>query len=103
LRTVLPEIELLARRPGAPWYVLQWVIFESAFLPLAEGDWDRATTRILDAFEVGRRAGRETWNPMGTAYLGWIARARGDHAAALAHGRAAIEDAEAQGHPWWIA
>jgi DNA-binding SARP family transcriptional activator len=103
LRRILPEADLLARRPGAPWYVLQWVVFESAFVPLAEGDWDRAVTRILDAFEVGRRAGRETWNAMGTSYLGWIARARGDHSAALRYGRTAIEEAEAQGHPWWIA
>jgi DNA-binding SARP family transcriptional activator len=103
LRRVLPEIEVLARRPGSPWYLLQWVVFESAFVPLAIGDWDRAVARILEAFEVGRRAGRDTWNPMGTSYLCWIARASGDLGSALRHGRDAVADAEAQGHPWWIA
>jgi tetratricopeptide (TPR) repeat protein len=103
LKDILPEAEVLARRPGAPWYLLQWVVFESAFVPLAAGDWDRAVTKIHEAFEIGRRMGRETWIPMGASYLGWIARVRGDHPAALTQGRGAVENAEAEGHPWWMA
>jgi DNA-binding SARP family transcriptional activator len=102
LETTLPELERLLRRHGE-LRRLQWTLFESAFVPMARGQWDRAIERIGAALEVNRKSGYLGYPPMFVAHLGWIHRSRGNLGGAVESGERAVAMAQEFGHPWWIA
>ncbi len=102
LRRDLPELDTVLRRLGDQW-LLQWTVFESSFLPMAAGHWDRAIERIDDALAIGRRIGDVPGRPMFLAHRCWVLRSRGDYAGALADGHAAVQSAVDVAHRWWNA
>jgi DNA-binding SARP family transcriptional activator len=99
---VLTELEPLVRR-HRDLFRLQWAEFESAFLPFAAADWDRAEARIQAAILTNQRSGYPACVAWYTAHLGLLARLRGRAEEAVAVGRRALAIADHQGHSWWIA
>jgi len=102
LATVLEELDPLLRRQG-DLYLLQSAVFESAFVPMAAGDWDQAIAAAESAIEINRRSGWPHWAGGYTAYLGWLARIRGRNDEAVSLGRRALRLCEANDHPWTFA
>ena len=99
LATVVDELEPLLRRQG-DLFLLQHAVFESAFVPLAAGEWDRATAAIQSASEINRRSGWPQWAAFFPAHLGWLARLRGRDGEAVSLGRRALHLSEENSHPW---
>jgi len=99
LAAVLDELDPLLRRQG-DLYRLQQAVCESAFVPLAAGDWDRAIAVMESAIEINRRSGYPQWAAEYVAYLGWLARLRGRDDEAVSLGRRALHLCEANDHPW---
>jgi tetratricopeptide (TPR) repeat protein len=96
---VLDELLPLLRRQGDS-FRLHWALFEAGFPAVAAGDWARATTSVEQALEVCRRDGLSAYVPWHVAHLGWLARLRGDDAAALELGRSAVSLNEEMPHAW---
>ena len=99
LAGVLDELEPLLRRQG-DLFRLQHAVFESAFVPLAAGDWDHAIAAIQAAIQINRRSGYPHWAAAYVAHLGWLARLRGRDGEAASLGRQAVRLSEANDHPW---
>ena len=99
LATVVEELEPLLRRQG-DLFRLQHAVFESAFVPLAAGDWDQAIAGTESAIEINRRSGYPHWAGSYVAHLAWLARLRGRDGEAVSLGRHALRLSEANGHPW---
>ena len=99
LADVLDELEPLLRRQG-DLFRLQHAVFESAFVPLAAGDWDQAIAAIQAAIQINRRSGYPHWAASYVAHLGWLARLRGRDGEAASLGRRAVRLSEANDHPW---
>jgi len=99
LAGVLDELEPLLRRQG-DLFRLQHAVFESAFVPLAAGDWDQAIAAIQAAIQINRRSGYPHWAASYVAHLGWLARLRGRDGEAASLGRRAVRLSEANDHPW---
>jgi tetratricopeptide (TPR) repeat protein len=99
LATVLDELDPLLRRQG-DLYLLQTAVFESAFVPMAAGDWDQAIAATEEAIEINRRSGWPHWAASYFAYLGWLARLRGRDDQAVSLGRRALHLCQANDHPW---
>ncbi len=100
VEAVTSELEGLARRAGR-LVIAQWTVFESAFVPMAAGRWDRAIERIRSALDLNRRVGYRPQGAMLLAHLGWLHRAQGQYAQASAVGLEALVQAEESDHPWW--
>jgi DNA-binding SARP family transcriptional activator/tetratricopeptide (TPR) repeat protein len=99
LATVLDELDPLLRRQG-DLYLLQHAVFESAYVTVAAGDWDRATAAMESAIEINRRSGWPQWAAWYPAHQGWLARLRGRNDEAVSLGRRALGLSEANDHPW---
>ena len=99
LATVLDELDPLLRRQG-DLYLLQTAVFESAFVPMAAGDWDQAIAATEEAIEINRRSGWPQWSAWYLACLGWLARLRGRDDQAVSLGRRALHLCQANDHPW---
>ena len=99
LAGVLDELEPLLRRQG-DLFRLQHAVFESAFVPLAAGDWDQAIAATESAIQINRRSGYPHWAAPYAAHLGWLARLRGRDGEAVSLGRRAVRLSEANDHPW---
>ena len=99
LAGVLDELEPLLRRQG-DLFRLQHAVFESAFVPLAAGDWDQAIAAIQAAIQINRRSGYPHWAASYVAQLGWLARLRGRDGDAVSLGHRAVRLSEANDHPW---
>jgi DNA-binding SARP family transcriptional activator len=99
LATVVEELEPLLRRQG-DLFRLQHAVFESAFVPLAAGEWDQATAAMQSAIEINRRSGWPQWAALYVGYLGWLARLRGRDGEAVSLGRRALHLSEENSHPW---
>jgi hypothetical protein len=97
---VVAELEPLLRRLGDLW-MLQWTVFESAFVPLAAGDDALAVERIERAREVCRRSGYVAHEPFFVAHLGWVHRLAGRMDDARREGRRAVQLADPHRHSWW--
>lgn len=102
LEAILPQLEDILRRGGNSWY-LQWAVFESSLIPMAEGRWDRAIARTEEALALNRQIGDRADEAYFVAALGWLHRSRGHYSLALATGQAATELAGALEHSWWTA
>ena len=99
LADVLDELEPLLRRQG-DLFRLQHAVFESAFVPLAAGNWDQAIAATEAAIQINRRSGYPHWAAPYVAHLGWLARLRGRDGEAVSLGRRAVRLSEANDHPW---
>jgi DNA-binding SARP family transcriptional activator len=99
LREVLAELDPLLRRLG-DLFLLQWTVFESAFLAVAAANWDGAVTAIGSALKVNRRGGYPHLAAWYVAHLCWIARLRGHDADAVRLGRQALGITRRHGHSW---
>ncbi len=100
LAAAVQELEPLVRARHDAW-LLQWVVFESAFVPAAHDEWDEALALVHDALELNVRSGFPAYARYLMAYEGWIARLAGDLEAARRLGRRAMEATSAVDHPWW--
>lgn len=101
LATVLDELEPLLRRQG-DLFRLQHAVFESAFVPLAAGEWDQATAAMESAIEINERSGYPHWAGSYVARLGWLARIRGRDEEAISLGRDALRRYQMNEHPWGV-
>ena len=99
LAAVLDELEPLLRRQG-DLFRLQHAVYESAFVPMAAGNWKQATAALESAVEINRRSGYPHWAAGYFARLGWLARLRGRDNEAVSLGRRALHLTEANSHPW---
>jgi hypothetical protein len=99
LATVLDELDPLLRHQG-DLFRLQHAVFESAFVPLAAGDWTRATAAMESAIEINRRSGYPHWPATFVAHLGRLARLLGRDHDAVSFGRRALQLSQANDHPW---
>ena len=99
LATVLDELDPLLRRQG-DLFRLQHAVFESAFMPLAAGQWDQAIAAMESATEINGRSGYPHWVGLYVACLGWLARLRGRDEEAVSLGRRALHLYQVNGHPW---
>ena len=99
LAEVLAELMPLQRRLG-DLLGLEWSVFESAFQPIGDGDWDLAGQRIVEAIEIGRRSGYVAGQALHLAFLGWVDRLQGKTDQALRHGRDAVTIGQQTGHGW---
>jgi hypothetical protein len=100
LEPVVAELEPMLRRLGDLW-MLQWTVFESAFVPLAAGDDAAALARIESARDICRRSGYVAHEPFFIAHLGWVHRLAGRPDDALREGRRALDLADRHRHTWW--
>jgi class 3 adenylate cyclase/tetratricopeptide (TPR) repeat protein len=100
LELLTGELAELERRNGDLWY-LQWSLMEGAFAPLGRAEWDRASQRLDEALAVSMRVADTVARPLIHDAACWLARSRGDLAAALAEGRrAAALTAPGEQGPW---
>ncbi len=102
LPDVVGELEPALRRRDHTW-LLQWTVFDAAFVPAAGSDWAAAATGIEEAVAINRRSGYPAYAGYFTAHLGWFDRLAGDLDGALRHGRAALAQTSPVDHPWWYA
>ena len=100
LARVLDDLEPRLRRRGDLW-MLQWTVFERAFVCLAAGDWPGAVAGIEAALAVCRRSGYTAQAPFFIAHLGWAHRLSGRLDEALAVGRRAVDLGARHRHMWW--
>lgn len=101
LEEVLAELEPILRRREL-LRLLQWTVFESSIPALARGQWDVAAERIEEALRLNERSGYGAYAAFFLAHVAWIARARGEPAAAIDAGRRSAALAAKVGHPWWM-
>ena len=102
LGAVTRELEPLVRRRGDTW-LLQWVVFESSFVPAGEGRLDEARARVAEAIELNRLSGYPAYSGYLLSHDGWYARLSGDLDTARRVGREALEATSPVKHPWWYA
>ncbi|MEV4413136.1 AAA family ATPase [Catellatospora sp. NPDC049609] len=102
LEGVLAELLPLLRAQGDLWR-LQWAVFESAFPPIAAGEYDVALRRIEESIELNRRTGYTAYEGWFVAHLGWVHGLAGDDTAALREGRRAMAATSRSPHVWWRA
>ncbi len=100
LTEVAAELDPLARRAG-DLFLLQWAVFEQAFIPLAAGDWDSAAALVEEATALTRRSGRVKYEGWLLAHLGWIARLAGHTDDAIGQGRRSVAAVPPDGHSWF--
>ena len=79
------------------------MVFESSFVPAAEGRLDAARARVAEAIELNRLSGYPAYAGYLAAHDGWYARLSGDLEAARRIGREAVEATSPVNHPWWYA
>ncbi len=82
-------------------YYLPWVVLESAFVPLARGEWEPALARINEALELTRAQGARLQEPMFLDALCWAYRSKGDYEQSIENGRAAEAMAHEHGALEW--
>ncbi|MEP7089404.1 MAG: hypothetical protein ABI776_04785, partial [Nocardioidaceae bacterium] len=102
LRVVLHELEPMLRRGDSAW-LLQWTVFEAAFVPASAGAWEEARDRVEEALRINLRSGYPAYSGFFEAHQGWFDRLAGDLDSALLHGRRAVELTSSADHPWWYA
>ena len=100
LSAVVQELEPMVRARADAW-LIQWVVFESAFVPAAHDRWDEAAERMAHARDLNLRSGFPAYAGYLRAYEGWLARLAGDLDGARRLGRGSVEVTSAVDHPWW--
>ena len=100
LAAAVEELEPLLQERADAW-LIQWVVFESAFVPAAYDRWDEADERMSKALDLNRRSGFPAYAGYLMAYQGWLARLAGDLEGARRLGYRAVEATSAVDHPWW--
>ena len=84
-------------------FYLQFVLLESAFVPLGAGRFEEALARIEEALALARQRGRLVHEPLFIDALCWAHRSRGDYERSLAFGTRASGLAHEIGHSEWAA
>jgi tetratricopeptide (TPR) repeat protein len=79
-----PMIDVLRRRQD--FWLLQWTLLESAYVPTADARWDDGTRRLEEALESNRRLGDLVSRGLILDALTRLERSRGDYARALSVG-----------------
>ena len=102
LRDVVAELAPPLRERESRW-LLQWAVFESAFVAAADRDWDTARSLVREALDINVRSGFTAYAGYFHAHLGWFERLAGDLDAALSHGRRGVAATSPVEHPWWYA
>ncbi len=102
LRDVVAELAPPLRERESRW-LLQWAVFESAFVAASDRDWDTARSLVREALEINARSGFTAYAGYFHAHLGWFERLSGDLDAALSHGRRGVAATSPVEHPWWYA
>jgi class 3 adenylate cyclase/tetratricopeptide (TPR) repeat protein len=92
----------LATEPQDASYYLSWVLLESAFVPLARGEFDSAIELISEGLELTRRIGVRFQEGLFIDALCWAHRSKGDFERALEYGREAVQLTESMGGPEWV-
>jgi class 3 adenylate cyclase/tetratricopeptide (TPR) repeat protein len=82
-------------------FILMWTLLESATVSMARGAFDEAQRRADEALAMVERSGAVGHEAMFHEGLCRLARARGDYAAAVAHGRRALERGEQTVNAEW--
>jgi tetratricopeptide (TPR) repeat protein len=100
LGEVIVELEPMVRA-RQDLFLLQWVIFESAFVPLAVGDFVTADRLFETAIAMCRHGGWVSYQGWFLAHRGWAARLAGDLSLARDYGRESVQLADEHGHFWW--
>jgi DNA-binding SARP family transcriptional activator len=100
LRETTSLLEPMLRRRNDLW-LLQWTVFESAFVPLAAGLHDRARSLMEEALVINRRSGFLSYQSWFLAHLAWESRLAGDLPRALRLGERSIRSADELAHAWW--
>jgi tetratricopeptide (TPR) repeat protein len=102
LRDVVTELAPPLRERESRW-LLQWTVFESAFVAASDRDWDTARALVGEALEINARSGFTAYAGYFRAHLGWFERLAGDLDAALFQGRRGVAATSPVEHPWWYA
>jgi len=102
LRDTTRWLEASCRRRGDLWR-LQFVLFESAFVPMAAGRWDEAIRLVEEGLELCHRIDDRGNEALYLGAMCWFERARGRYGRALELGKEATEVASAAGHMEWTA
>jgi tetratricopeptide (TPR) repeat protein len=102
LRDATRWLEASCGRRGDLWR-LQFVVFESAFVPMAAGRWDEAVRLVGDALALCRRIDDRGNEALYLGSMCWFERARGRYGRALEVGNEAVAAASAAGHAEWMA
>lgn len=100
LADTVRELEPLVRARDDSW-LIQWVVFEGAFVPAAGDDWAGARELLHEARALNVRSGFPAYAGHLRAYEGWLARLAGDLDDARRLGTRAVEETSAVDHPWW--
>lgn len=100
LAATVRELEPLVRARDDSW-LIQWVVFEGAFVPAASDDWAAAHALIHEARGLNARSGFPAYAGYLRAYEGWLARLAGRLDEARELGTRAVEETSAVDHPWW--
>jgi tetratricopeptide (TPR) repeat protein len=102
LRDTTRWLEASCSRRGDLWR-LQFVVFESAFVPMAAGRWDEAVRLAGAALALCRRIDDRGNEALYLGAMCWFERARGRYGRALEVGNEAVAAASATGHVEWMA
>ena len=76
LRDVVAELAPPLRERESRW-LLQWAVFESAFVAASDRDWDTARSLVREALEINARSGFTAYAGYFHAHLGWFERLAG--------------------------
>jgi tetratricopeptide (TPR) repeat protein len=102
LRETTRWMQTSCTRRGDLWR-LQFVIFESAFVPMAAGRWGDAIALANEALALCRRIDDRGNEALYLGSICWFERARGRLGRALDVGREGVVAASAAGHAEWMA
>jgi DNA-binding SARP family transcriptional activator/tetratricopeptide (TPR) repeat protein len=100
LAATVRELEPLVRARDDSW-LIQWVVFEGAFVPAASDDWPGAHALVDEARDLNARSGFPAYAGYLRAYEGWLARLAGRLDQAQELGSRAVQETSAVDHPWW--
>ena len=103
LEQLTSELARMFRAQPEDDFYLQFVLLESAFVPLGAGRFEEGVARIEEALALVRQRGRSIHEPLFIDALCWAYRSRGDYERSLAFGASASRLAHEIGHSEWAA
>lgn len=102
LAEIADELEAIHRWNDDLW-LLQFVLFERAYVAVGTARWDEADARLREALEISRRIGDRVNELLHLSMMGWRDRCRGDLAGALDSLEDVGRRAHELGHAEWSA
>jgi tetratricopeptide (TPR) repeat protein len=89
LEELATRLTAIQRERQEIWF-LAWTLQESAFAPIARGDFDEGGRRLEEALAISRRIDDRRVGQLIRASQSWLARCRGDYSQAIALGEEAM-------------